>query len=66
MSNLQQPFNCVSDFMERYYRAPEDTGPRKSEEYRGDLRNQARLAYRLGKKYFKQAKREQNEKKTTD
>ncbi len=52
--------------MERYYRAPEDTGPRKSEEYRGDLRNQARLAYRLGKKYFKQAKREQNEKKTTD
>ena len=48
-----RPFSNISDFMERYYNDG-TTGARPGSEYRPALRNQARIAYRLGKKLFKE------------
>ena len=47
-------FNKISDFMERYYRSPKDKGARPNAHYRGALRNQARIAYRVAKKTIKE------------
>jgi hypothetical protein len=47
-------FNKISDFMERYYRAPEDTGPRPTEHYRPELRRMARISYKIAKKTLRQ------------
>jgi len=49
-------FNKISDFMERYYRAPEDKGPRPSAHYRPELRRMARIAYKVAKKTVKELK----------
>lgn len=49
-------FNCVSDLMERYYNDGA-RGARPSAEYRGALRNMARIAYRIAKKTVKQQKK---------
>jgi hypothetical protein len=46
-------FNCVSDLMERYYNDGK-RGARPSTEYRGALRNAARIAYRIAKKAVKE------------
>jgi len=46
-------FNKISDFMDRYYKSPKDQG-RPSTEYRGALRNAARIAYRIAKKTVKE------------
>lgn len=46
-------FNKISDFMDRYYKSPKDRG-RPSTEYRGALRNAARIAYRIAKKTVKE------------
>lgn len=46
-------FNCVSDLMERYYN---DGKGRPSSEYRAELRNMARIAYRVAKKAVKEQK----------
>jgi hypothetical protein len=51
-------FNRVSDFQDRYYRDPTDSGARPGTEYRSSLRNQARLAYRLAKKTLKQVNKQ--------
>jgi hypothetical protein len=40
-------FNKISDFMDRYYN---DGKGRPSTEYRSELRNAARIAYRVAKK----------------
>ncbi len=56
-----RPFSTVSDFMERYYNDG-SSGARPGTEYRPALRNQARIAYRLGKKMFNDSVR----KKLTD
>jgi hypothetical protein len=57
----QNKFNKVSDFMDRYYQSPEDAGkPRPSVHYRSELRNAARIAYRVAKKTIK-AQRKNNE-----
>lgn len=47
-------FNKVSDFMDRWYVDPSEPGPRKSTEYRGALRNSARVAYRVAKRTLKE------------
>ena len=52
-------FNKVSDFMERYYRAPTDSGPRPTAHYRPELRRMARLAYRIAKKTVKELRERQ-------
>ena len=46
-------FNCVSDLMERYYNDGK-SGARPAAEYRGALRNMARVAYRIAKKAVKE------------
>ena len=46
-------FNCVSDLMERYYNDGAQ-GARPGAEYRGALRNMARVAYRIAKKAVKE------------
>ena len=46
-------FNCVSDLMERYYNDG-NGGARPAAEYRGALRNMARIAYRIAKKAVKE------------
>lgn len=46
-------FNCVSDLMERYYNDG-TKGARPAAEYRGALRNMARIAYRIAKKAVKE------------
>lgn len=43
-------FNSISDFMDRYYN---DGKGRPASEYRGELRNVARIAYRVAKKAVK-------------
>jgi hypothetical protein len=53
MASPSKSFNKISDFMDRYYVDPRDRGPRKGSEYRGALRNAARLAYRLAKRTVK-------------
>ena len=51
----QNKFNKISDFMERYYKSPQDVGkPRPSDHYRGALRNADRLSYRIAKKTMRQ------------
>jgi hypothetical protein len=45
-------FNKISDFMDRYYKSPSDKG-RPNTEYRSELRNAARIAYRVAKKAWK-------------
>tara|TARA_R110001592_G_scaffold20761_3_gene83804 strand:- start:27542 stop:27721 length:180 start_codon:yes stop_codon:yes gene_type:complete len=42
-------FNRVGDLMDRYY-ADGKQGARSGAEYRGALRNMARLSYRIAKK----------------
>ena len=49
-----KPFNKISDFMDRYHRAPTDKGARPSSEYRPALRNAARIAYRIAKRTVEQ------------
>ena len=46
-------FNCVSDLMERYYNDGK-RGARPAAEYRGALRNMARVAYRIAKRAVKE------------
>lgn len=46
-------FDRVSDLMERYYNDGAQ-GARPSAEYRGALRNAARIAYRVAKKAIKE------------
>lgn len=45
-------FSKISDFMDRYYNDGSQ-GARPSTEYRGALRNTARIAYRVAKKAVK-------------
>lgn len=45
-------FNCVSDLMDRYYNDGK-RGARPSTEYRGALRNAARISYRVAKAAIK-------------
>jgi len=47
-------FNKISDFMERYYRATTDKGPRPSIHYRSELRRMARISYKIAKKSIKE------------
>ncbi len=51
--NNDKPFNKISDFQDRWYPDPGEPGPRKGSEYRGPLRNAARIAYRVAKKSFR-------------
>jgi hypothetical protein len=46
--------------MERWYVDPSERGARKSAEYRGALRNYARLAYRIAKRTVKDLKNNSN------
>lgn len=50
---FENKFDRVSDFMERYYVSASDKGPRPGAHYRGELRNAARIAYRVAKKTLK-------------
>lgn len=45
-------FNKISDFMDRYYNDG-SRGARPNTEYRCELRNAARIAYRVAKKAWK-------------
>jgi|TARA_B110000285_G_C14951146_1_gene526850 hypothetical protein len=54
----EDKFNKISDFMERWYVERGQTGPRPINEYRGALRNNARIAYRVAKQTLKQIQRE--------
>tara|TARA_B100002019_G_scaffold291617_1_gene312322 strand:+ start:1606 stop:1782 length:177 start_codon:yes stop_codon:yes gene_type:complete len=45
-------FNKISDLMDRYYNDGKQ-GARPGSEYRGELRNAARIAYRIAKKAIK-------------
>jgi hypothetical protein len=45
--------------MERYYRAPTDKGPRPAAHYRPELRNQARIAYKIAKRTIKELRAKQ-------
>ena len=47
-------FNKISDFQDRWHVDPRETGARKGTEYRSELRNSARIAYRVAKKTLKQ------------
>ncbi len=51
-------FNKVSDLMERYY-DDGTSGARPAAEYRGALRNMARIAYRVAKKAVKEQRKAQ-------
>jgi len=46
-------FSNISDFMDRYYNDGK-RGARPGTEYRGALRNMARVAYRIAKKAVKE------------
>ena len=54
----QEKFNRISDLMDRYYRDTNDQGARKSTEYRGALRNAARISYRVAKRTLKDMEKE--------
>jgi len=54
----EDKFNKISDFMDRWYVEKGQEGPRPSSEYRGALRNNARIAYRVAKQTLKQIQRE--------
>ena len=47
-------FNKISDFQDRWHVDPRETGARKGTEYRSELRNNARIAYRVAKKTLKE------------
>ena len=47
-------FNKISDFQDRWHVDPRESGPRKGTEYRAELRNNARIAYRVAKKTLKE------------
>ena len=51
-------FDNISDLMERYYNDGAQ-GPRPGAEYRGALRNMARIAYRIAKKAVKEQRKAQ-------
>ena len=53
-------FNKISDLMDRYYRDTNDQGARESTEYRGALRNTARISYRIAKRTVKDLKNNSN------
>lgn len=53
----EDKFNKVSDLMERWYVNPAEKGPRKGNEYRGALRNAARIAYRIAKRTMRDMKK---------
>ena len=54
----QNKFNKISDFMDRYYKSPADAGkPRPSVHHRSELRNAARIAYRVAKKTMKEQRK---------
>jgi len=44
----------ISEFQDKWVVDPKESGPRKGSEYRGALRNMARIAYRVAKKTTKQ------------
>jgi hypothetical protein len=44
----------ISEFQDKRVVDPNEYGPRKASEYRGALRNMARIAYRIAKKTMKQ------------
>ena len=48
-------FDNISDLMERYYNDGKG-GARPGAEYRGALRNMARISYRIAKKAVKEQK----------
>jgi len=54
---FEDKFNKVSDFMDRWYVDPKERGPRKSGEYRGALRNAARISYRVAKRALRDLKK---------
>ena len=51
-------FDNISDLMERYYNDG-STGARPGAEYRGALRNIARMSYRIAKKAVKEQRKAQ-------
>jgi len=51
-------FDNISDLMERYYNDGAQ-GARPSTEYRGALRNMARMSYRIAKKAVKEQRKAQ-------
>ena len=51
-------FNKISDFQDRWHVDPRESGPRKGTEYRAELRNSARIAYRVAKKTLKQMEKQ--------
>jgi hypothetical protein len=53
-------FNKISDFMDRYYNDG-SSGPRPNSEYRCELRNSARIAYRVAKKAWKHQLQQQQQ-----
>jgi len=59
MASPSKSFNKISDFMDRWYVDPSEPGPRKSAEYRGALRNTARIAYRVAKKTYRDIQKQQ-------
>ena len=51
-------FNKISDLQDRWHVDPRESGPRKGTEYRAELRNNARIAYRVAKKTLKQMEKQ--------
>ena len=51
-------FNKISDLQDRWHVDPRESGPRKGTEYRAELRNSARIAYRVAKKTLKQMEKQ--------
>ena len=51
-------FSKISDFMDRYYNDG-SPGARPGAEYRGALRNMARMSYRIAKKAVKEQRKAQ-------
>ena len=47
-------FSKVSEFQDKWHVDPRETGARKGTEYRSELRNNARIAYRVAKKTLKE------------
>lgn len=62
----EKKFNKISDLMDRHYFDPKETGPRKRTEYRGQLREQARIAYRIAKKSLRDIQRAEEQKNGDD
>tara|TARA_R110000765_G_scaffold72847_1_gene142350 strand:- start:419 stop:604 length:186 start_codon:yes stop_codon:yes gene_type:complete len=51
-------FSKVSEFQDKWHVDPRETGARKGTEYRSELRNNARIAYRVAKKTLKQMEKQ--------